>query len=440
MILLVMPAALQNVGFNAFLSALSMEIQRLPGFRDFYPEDCSFRNYVFETWQQVARRFGFQEYEGPFLEPTELYKKKSGDELKTQLFRFVDQGGRDVCLRPEMTPTVARLVATRWRDFRKPLKWFSIGAFCRFERPQKGRAREFYQVNCDVFGDNSPGADAELIALAVEMLRAFGLTQHDFSVRLNDRRLWAEFFARHQGAAERLPEFLAVIDKWEKEPPATIEKKLGAFGIAVREVETFLQTSPEAIPGFKPLWQELQWRGLEGFIDLDLRIVRGLDYYTGLVFELFDRQRENRSIAGGGRYDNLVSAISDGAVDLPAAGFAIGDLVLTNLLQELPHTRQRANAAIRRDALSAYLVIAEENRRPEALEIARSLRERGVFLDYPLQPTKVGKQFELAEALGAKVLVVIGREWPLVRVRTVSDRSEKIIAPEELARTIADSR
>ncbi len=433
------PEALQKVTFNAFLSVLSMEIQRLPGFRDFYPEDCSFRNYVFETWREVARRFGFQEYDGPILEPTELYKKKSGEELKTQLFRFVDQGGRDVCLRPEMTPTVARLVTTRWREFRKPLKWFSIGGFCRFERPQKGRAREFYQVNCDIFGDNSPGADAEIVALAVEMLRAFGLTQDDFSVRLNDRRLWAEFFARHQGPPERLPEFLAIVDKWERESPVTIEKNLAALGIALGDVEAVLQTSPEAIPGFKRLWQELHWRGIESFIDLDLRIVRGLDYYTGLVFELFDRQRENRSIAGGGRYDNLVSTVSDGAVDLPAAGFAIGDLVLTNLLQELPHARERAESTIRRDALSAYVVIAEENRRPEALEIARSLRQQGVFLDFPLQAMKVGKQFELAEVLGAKVVVVVGREWPLVRVRMQSDRSEKMVRSEELTVLLAEA-
>jgi histidyl-tRNA synthetase len=162
-------------------------MQRLPGFRDFYPEECALRNYLFENWRQVARSFGFQEYDGPTLEPTELYKRKSGEELKTQLFRFVDQGDRDVCIRPEMTPTLARLVAARAREFRKPIKWFSISPFFRFEKPQKGRLREFYQINCDILGDNSAAADAELIGLAIALHRVFGLTETDFFVRINNR-------------------------------------------------------------------------------------------------------------------------------------------------------------------------------------------------------------------------------------------------------------
>jgi histidyl-tRNA synthetase len=417
-----------------------MEIQRLPGFRDFYPEDCAFRNYVFETWRDVARRFGFQEYDGPILESTELYKRKSGEELKTQLFRFTDQGGRDVCLRPEMTPTVARLVAARAREFRKPLKWFSIGAFARFERPQKGRSREFYQVNCDIFGDRSPAADAELVALAVAMLRAFGLTADDFSVRLNDRNLWSEFYATQHGATDHLSEFLAIIDKWEREPEAVIEKRLAALGLKLTNVAQFLKTSPESIPGFEPLWRELGWRGLEDFVELDLRVVRGLDYYTGLVFELFDRKRENRSIAGGGRYDNLVSAISDGAVDLPAAGFAIGDLVLSNLLVELEHTHAQADAVIRQKALSTYVIIAEENRRAEALELVSFLRQNGVFVDYSLHSVKIGKQFELAEALGARFIVVVGKEWPQVRFRRLADRNESLQSLQELPSKIREEQ
>src|SRR6201987_6404380 len=168
-------------------------MQRLPGFRDFYPEECSFRNYLFETWRKVAQSFGFSEYDGPTLEPTELYKKKSGEELKTQLFRFFDPGERDICLRPEMTPTLARLVAARERDFKKPIKWFSIASFFRFEKPQKGRLREFFQVKCDLIGDSSAAADAELIALAVAMFRVFGLTEKDFYVRVNNRSLWLDF-------------------------------------------------------------------------------------------------------------------------------------------------------------------------------------------------------------------------------------------------------
>ena len=320
-------------GLNASFRTLSM--QRLPGFRDYYPEDCAFRNYLFENWRRVASSFGFQEYDGPTLEPTELYKKKSGDELKTQLFRFVDQGDRDVCLKPEMTPTLARLVAARERDFRKPIKWFSISPFFRFEKPQKGRLREFYQINCDIIGDDSPAADAELIALAIALHQAFGLTEDDFFVRVNNRNLWAEFLTRHQQPIAQLPEFLSIIDKLERESEEVTTHKLQAFDLELDQVREFVATPAKSVPGFSDLFQELQWRGLENFVELDLTIVRGLDYYTGLVFEIFDRKKANRALAGGGRYDNLISVISDGATDLPAAGFAIGDVTFSNLLREL---------------------------------------------------------------------------------------------------------
>ena len=189
------------------LAVLQMELQRLPGFRDFYPEDRAWLNYIFDSWRMTAANFGFAEYDGPTLESTDLYRKKSGEELKNQLFRFVDQGGREVCLRPEMTPTLARLVAARERDFKKPIKWFSISSFFRFEKPQKGRLREFYQINCDLIGDNSPAADAELVSVAVHLLRGFGLTESDFSVRLCNRNLWSDFLQRHNVPADRTPEF-----------------------------------------------------------------------------------------------------------------------------------------------------------------------------------------------------------------------------------------
>src|SRR5215470_12714804 len=337
-------------------------MQRLPGFRDFHPDECAFRNYLFETWRKVARSFGFLEYDGPTLEPTELYKKKSGEELKTQLFRFVDKGERDVCLRPEMTPTLARLVAARERDFRKPLKWFSISPFFRFEKPQKGRLREFYQINCDIIGDNSAAADAELIALGVALHEAFGLTSADFFVRLNNRALWAEFLTQNEKSVDRLPEFLAIVDKVGRESEEITARKLEVFGLNPGAVYEFLKTPADSLPGFGELFRELRWRDLEKFVELDLTVVRGLDYYTGLVFEFFDRKKENRSLAGGGRYDNLLSVISDGAVDLPAAGFAIGDVTFGNLLSELDHTKLRIDNALK-SRLAAFIVVADESRR-----------------------------------------------------------------------------
>ena len=406
-------------------------MQRLPGFRDFYPEECAFRNYLFATWRKVARSFGFLEYDGPTLEPTELYKKKSGEELKTQLFRFVDKGERDVCLRPEMTPTLARLVAARERDFRKPLKWFSISPFFRFEKPQKGRLREFYQINCDIIGDNSAAADAELIALGVALHEAFGLTSADFFVRLNNRALWAEFLSQNKKSPDQLWEFLAIVDKIGRESEEITARKFEVFGLNPGTVYEFLKTPADSLPGFGELFRELRWRGLEKFVELDLTIVRGLDYYTGLVFEFFDRKKENRSLAGGGRYDNLVSVISDGAVDLPAAGFAIGDVTLGNLLCELEHTKSRVDQALR-NRLAAFIVVADESLRENAIQLANSLRQSGIPVDYTLQPAKVGKQFQLAEALGAARTVIVGREWPQVRVKELSDRTERIISKDEI--------
>jgi histidyl-tRNA synthetase len=406
-------------------------MQRLPGFRDFYPADCASRNYVFDNWRRVASSFGFQEYDGPTLEPTELYKKKSGEELKTQLFRFVEQGGRDVAMRPEMTPTLARLVAARSRDYRKPIKWFSISPFFRFEKPQKGRLREFYQINCDVIGDDSPAADAELMGLAVALHEVFGLTEKDFYVRVNNRNLWAKFLSERREPTDRLSEFLSIIDRLERESEAVTARKLESFGIGLADVRAFLATPPASVPGFGDLFRELQWRGLEKYVELDLTIVRGLDYYTGLVFEIFDRKKENRALAGGGRYDNLISAISDGETDLPAAGFAIGDVTFTNLLEELEHTRNRLNAALGAPR-GAFIVIADENRRADAIGLSAELRRSGFTADYCLRPTKVARQFEQAEALRAKYAIVIGQEWPQTRVKLLADRTEKIISKEDL--------
>jgi histidyl-tRNA synthetase len=406
-------------------------MQRLPGFRDFYPEECALRNYLFENWRQVARSFGFQEYDGPTLEPTELYKKKSGEELKTQLFRFVDQGDRDVCIRPEMTPTLARLVAARAREFRKPIKWFSISPFFRFEKPQKGRLREFYQINCDIVGDNSAAADAELIGLAVALHRVFGLTETDFFVRINNRNLWAEFLIKHQQPVDRLPEFLSIIDKLEREDEETTARKLQSFQLDLAAVREFLTMPAASVPGFADLFRELQWRGLENFVELDLTIVRGLDYYTGLVFEIFDRQKENRALAGGGRYDNLISVISEGETNLPAAGFAIGDVTFSNLLLELNHTRQRIDEALKAP-VGAFIVIAEEMRRPDAIELANTLRQSGITADYCLQPVKVARQFQQAEAVRATYAIVIGQEWPQLRIKLLAERTERVISKEEL--------
>jgi histidyl-tRNA synthetase len=236
---------------------------------------------------------------------------------------------------------------------------------------------------------------------------------------------------------DRLTEFLAIIDKLGREPEEVTKANLLPFGVGLSDVRDFLRTPPESIPGFEPLFQELRWRGLEGFVELDLTIVRGLDYYTGLVFELFDRKKANRSLAGGGRYDDLVRVISDGAVDLPAAGFAIGDSVLANLIKDIDHAKA-AFEAVERRRVGFFVVIADENRRPDALQMVSKLRRSGAPVDFALHPAKVARQFQQAEGVGASHAIVVGQEWPEIRLKTLGDRTERSLSSEELCRSWKD--
>jgi histidyl-tRNA synthetase len=409
-------------------------MQSLPGFRDFFPNQCARRNYLTGTWRRVARSFGFREYDGPTLEPLDLYRKKnSGGEILGQLFSFTDKGEREVALRPEMTPTLARMLIAKARDYRKPIKWFSVAPFFRYEKQQSGRLREFLQLNCDLIGDDSPAADAEIIALLIESLRALGLTEKDIVVRVSDRRAWMDFFAEKGIKDEaQAREALAVIDKLEREAPETIAQKLSVLGLKLDDVIGFIGS---ARPDFFNLLREnLAARGLDVFCELDLRIVRGLAYYTGLVFEVFDRRQDRRAIAGGGRFDRLLSDLSDGKVDLPALGFGIGDVVLGDLLEDLPSTREKMEKAIAASqACDVFVIVADESRRAEALGVVQLLRALGLRADYPLVPDKVGRQFKDADASGAGVALVIGEEWPKLKVKDLKARTETELSQEALA-------
>jgi histidyl-tRNA synthetase len=410
-----------------------MTMQSLPGFRDFYPNDCARRNYILAQWREVARRYGFVEYDGPVLEPIELYEKKSGGELLGQLFDFIDKGDRHVAMRPEMTPTLARMVAAREKDFKKPLKWFCCPQFFRYEKQQRGRLREFYQFNADIIGESSPAADAELVALAIDSLRKFGLTQRDFTVRICDRSIWVNFLVENGGDFQRSVEFLRVIDKVEREDDASLELKLKDFGISLSQVRDFI-AQPYADEEFKSTFTELERRGLKEFVELDTAIVRGLAYYTGFVFEIFDRSKKERALAGGGRYDTLLSIMSDGKVSLPALGFGMGDVVLANLIEETPHARVRMEAWIAQShAADIFIVIAKEERRPEGLALVQQLRGDGLRVDFSLTPLKVGKQFQAAEQAGASLVVLVGEEWPQVKIKVLTTRQEEQILNTELA-------
>ena len=407
-------------------------MQLLPGFRDFYPEECARRNYILTKWREVARRHGFVEYDGPILEPLSLYEKKSGGELVGQLFDFTDKGERHVTLRPEMTPTLARMVAARERDFKKPLKWFCVPQFFRYEKQQRGRLREFYQLNADILGETSPAADAELIALLIEVLRAFSLAPEDFVVRLSSRTAWQQFFARAGGTPEGEYEFFQIVDKAERAPAEKTDAALAKFGLTAEQVLRFMR-SKEPTAELAPIVADLSARGLGAFVEIDYAIVRGLAYYTGVVFEAFDRSKNERALAGGGRYDGLLSQMSDGKVTLPALVFGMGDVVLANLIADTPAAAAARDIWLARErACDLYVIIAREERRGEALALIQSLRAAGHRVDFPLFAAKVGKQFQAAEQLGAGRTLLLGEEWPQVKVKTLATRSEILVPHQEL--------
>jgi len=410
-------------------------IQGLPGFRDFFPEDCARRNHVVATWREVSRRYGFVEFDGPALESTDLYRKKNeaGAEILEQLYSFTDRGGREVALRPEMTPTLARMVAAREKHYRKPMKWFCVSNFFRHERQQKGRLREFLQFNADILGESSPQADAEILALAIDLMRAFGFTAEHFVVRLSDRKAWMDFLESRGCDEAACRTALACADKLEREPEEKLNAKLAPTGLTVADLKAFIAAgSPEA---FAPVLEALAARGLSGFVQPDLSIVRGLAYYTGVVFEIFDRSKNLRALAGGGRYDGLVKGLSDGTADLPAIGFGMGDVVLGHLIDETPAAAEKLQAALAQTS-DVFVVIADESRRAEALQIVQTCRELGLSTDFPLKSAKVGKQFQEAENLGATHAVVIGQEWPQIKLKHLATRAEQTLDHAALAPTL----
>jgi histidyl-tRNA synthetase len=409
---------------------MASTFQPLPGFRDFAPRERAMSRYLFETWTRVAGRYGFVEYEAPILEAAELYLKKSGGELSTQLFRFEDQGGRDVVLRPELTASLARIVGSQQRDYPKPLKWFEIGRCFRYEKPQKGRLREFYQFNADILGESSAAADAELIALSIDVMRELGFRAGEFVIRLSDREVWQTFCETNNIEPDKLDAFLQVIDKLERDGPEKSAAKLAAFGVDFEVVEKFCGDPANASDKLKAIAADLEARGLAEFTRIDLSIVRGLAYYSGIVFEIFDARKSMRAVAGGGRYDDLLATLSDGSTDLPATGFAMGDAVIANLIGETAVALGQFQAwQQRQSTCDVYVVIADEAQRLAALGLIKDLRDAGIRVDFPLAPVKINKQFKQASASLARFAVVVGSEFPELKLKNLGARSEESIPP-----------
>lgn len=392
----------------------------LPGFRDFYPQELAERAHIMRTWREVARRYAFVEYDGPPLEPLELYTKKSGEEIVGQLYNFTDKGGREVALRPEMTPTVARMVAARANALRKPMRWFSMPQLFRYERQQKGRLREHYQLNVDLFGAPEIAADAELVACAVDMMRAFGLQSHDVVVRVSDRRILQAFLESLGVPSVATGAVYGVIDKLERTPPKVSAEKLAALGVPADAIErivtiaevTFDEVQRRVEDGPARVYVEefaefLRYvpallGGDTKWLQLDLSIVRGLAYYTGIVFELFDRSGEFRAICGGGRYDNLLKSL--GGEDMPALGFGMGDVVLGELL------RARGLMTPPDTSVDVWLGAPEDVRIETVMSEAARRRADGQSVEYALRSQSVSKQKKAAQASGAREFVHLSND------------------------------
>jgi histidyl-tRNA synthetase len=420
-------------------------IRPLNGFRDFYPPAFAERAHIFAVWRKVAARYGFVEYDGPPLEPLELYTKKSGAEIVDQLYTFVDKGGRDVAMRPEMTPTVARMVAAQANALRKPVRWFSIPQLFRYERPGRGRLREHFQLNADIFGDGGSAADAELLALIIDMLREFGLTSDDVRVRVSDRRLLDALLTAMGHPESRIPLIYAVLDKFDRQPRDVSIEKLGDAGCAAGEIKALLaliepsegievshilgemSKDPAVAERYRQLKETFDSVTLligapaMSWLTFDLTIVRGLAYYTGMVFEVFDRKGELRAVCGGGRYDGLLNAL--GGVDMPAAGFGWGDVVLGELL------RDRGLLPSAPPAPEFWVAATDHTDLNLVQRVVGTLRRSGKRVEYALRPQQLGKQLKAAVSAGAAHAVILNSSAPDSAVlRDLTTGSEESVA------------
>ena len=420
----------------------------LPGFRDFYPEQFAERAYVMKVWREVAHRYAFVEYDGPPLESLDLYTKKSGEEIVGQLYNFKDKGDRDIALRPEMTPTLARMVAAKANALRKPVRWFSVPQLFRYERQQRGRLREHFQLNVDIIGEPDVTADAELLAVAIDIMREFGLTHDDVRARISDRRLLRALLREIGVSAEQEPAVFAVVDKISRQPKAVSDEKLAAAGLDPKTIESLhvLIDTPGLAelaqrygerPGVaEPLRDMLRYvdrlkdLGVAEWVTLDLTIVRGLAYYTGIVFELFDAKGELRAICGGGRYDKLLASM--GGADLPALGFGMGDVVLTELLRD-----RGLNVAV--DSAD-FWVAADESLEADVVRASAALRRAGASVEYALRKQQLGKQKKAAQSAGAAYFVTLEEGFSKSGAIRVEELGQAVTGdrPSALMRQLAD--
>ncbi|MBM47313.1 MAG: histidine--tRNA ligase [Euryarchaeota archaeon] len=416
--------------------------QGVRGTRDFYPEDMRVRNWLFERFREAARSHGFEEYDAPMLEHEDLYTRKQGEEITQQLYCFEDKGGRRVSLRPEMTPSLARMVMAKAGALPTPIKWFSIPQCWRYERTQRGRGREHYQWNVDVWGANGVEADAELLSVLAAFFRSVGLGPEDLVIRISSRKVLEEVLNSVGVSGKAFPAVCVIVDKMGKIPEEAMSAQLAEQGLGADAIskirstlgsqdldalESALGGGSTAVSELIALFSMIEAYGISEWVAFDASVVRGLAYYTGPVFEAHDRAGEMRAIVGGGRYDRLLSAL--GGKDMPATGFGFGDMVIMELLAtkglvpELPTGNQD------------IVVSRDEGLRPAAMSVAQRLRASGRAVDLVLEEKRLKWAFRHAERTGAERLVmVMPEEWGEgnVRIKDLGSGEETDVSFDDL--------
>lgn len=410
-----------------------MKIPQVKGTRDFYPPEMARRNWILDGWKKTSLRNGFEEYDGPIFEYLQMYQIKSGQEIVEQLFSFQDRGGRELAIRPEITPTLARMVNQQINSLPRPIKWFSVPRLCRAERPQKGRLREFFQWNIDVIGENSGQADAEIIFTTLDYLRTVGLTNREIRARISSRKLLAAVLTGIGVPAERLDSLYAVLDKKAKVPAETFRAILAeqvpdadrARRIldfmaldSIERIEDVIEPSDEtrsAMEELKAVFDILKWMGVEEYCLFDPSIVRGLAYYTGMVFEVHDVGGELRAICGGGRYDNLLRDFGGPAI--AATGMGMGDAVLEILLRE----KGLLDKQVPKPRLDYFVALADQRFGPDVYRLAAAIRSKGSSASFTYKQGGLSKQLKEAAGQNASKCVIVGEEYAEHRQVVVKD-------------------
>ncbi len=428
-----------------------MRFQCPRGTRDFYPAAMATRNWIFDLWRRVSIRNGFEEYDGPIFESLDLYRVKSGDEIVSELFSFSDRGDREFAIRPEMTPTIARMVAARANGLSKPIKWFSLPRLCRAERPQRGRLREFFQWNIDILGDASALADAECIFVAADFFLATGLTQEQFVIKINSRGLLAAILEHGDVDPSQFRAVYAVLDKRDKVDAAAFGKMVDELGLTASQRDTLISLGEakgaeglETVAGLvaghaegegrladlRDLFALLDTMGVADCCRFDMGVVRGLAYYTGVVFEAFGTGGLQRAICGGGRYDNLLKEV--GGPPMSGVGFATSDVVIEDVLDELNALPEHTSG------IEVFIIDGDAESFDTVLSLAADLRRRDVAASFSYKRQAVGKQFKQASQKNARRVVIVDEKTRTEKTVSVKDMAAGVQQDVTIASLLAD--